>query len=425
MRRYRLLILTLILGGIAAVLFLISQTQLHFEQSSREYLVEINRLTNALSLDDDSAGALLPQMKRVKNYDWLPAAADAQETSAFFSGAGMVKDYKVMPIYRGGTLSGYARFAYTPEQDSLYLLVKTAALSVALITLAAVGMLIYVERKILKPFNRASRLPEELAKGKLGEGLKEEKNRYFGRFIWGLNMLREALSDERQKRLSLERDRKTLVASLSHNIRTPLAAIRLYAGALYTHLYQTPEKQEECAHLIEDKAVQIEGLVNEIIKSSSEAISEVQINNRDFYIADFMREIRNSLTAQLEQRHILFTMSCDENRLVHGDPDRLTEVIGNIVENAVKYGDGGAIQIRCALEEGHELIRIQNTGRPVDESEMASLFNSFWRGANAKGQSGNGLGLYISRLYLRQMEGELSAEILENGMAFILVLKIS
>ena len=53
MRRYRLLILTLILGGIAAVLFLISQTLLHFEQSSREYLVEINRLTNVLSLGDD------------------------------------------------------------------------------------------------------------------------------------------------------------------------------------------------------------------------------------------------------------------------------------------------------------------------------------------------------------------------------------
>ena len=425
MRRYRLLILTLILGGIAAVLFLISQTLLHFEQSSREYLVEINRLTNVLSLGDDSASALLPQMKWVKNYDWLPAAADAQETSAFFAGAGMAEDYKVMPIYRGGTLSGYARFAYTPEQDTLYLLVKTAALSVALITLAAVGILIYVEQKILKPFNRASRLPEELAKGRLSEGLEEEKSRYFGRFIWGLDMLREALSDERQKRLSLERDRKTLVASLSHNIRTPLAAIRLYAGALYTHLYQTPEKQEACAHLIEDKAVQIEGLVDEIIKSSSEAISEIQINNRDFYIADFMRETGDSLASQLEQRHILFTMSCDENRLVYGDPDRLTEVIGNIVENAVKYGDGGAIQIQCALEEGHELIRIQNTGRPVGESEMASLFNSFWRGANAEGQPGNGLGLYISRLYLRQMEGELSAELLENGMAFILVLRIS
>ena len=108
----------------------------------------------------------------------------------------------------------------------------------ALITLAAVGILIYVEQKILKPFNRASRLPEELAKGRLSEGLEEEKSRYFGRFIWGLDMLREALSDERQKRLSLERDRKILVASLSHNIRTPLAAIRLYAGALYTHLYQ-------------------------------------------------------------------------------------------------------------------------------------------------------------------------------------------
>lgn len=72
MRRYRLLILTLILGGIAAVLFLISQTLLHFEQSSREYLVEINRLTNALSLGDDSASALLPQMKRVKTMTGCP-----------------------------------------------------------------------------------------------------------------------------------------------------------------------------------------------------------------------------------------------------------------------------------------------------------------------------------------------------------------
>ena len=76
--------------------------------------------------------------------------------------------------------------------------------------------------------------------------------------------------------------------------------------------------------------MQIEGLVDEIIKSSSEAISEIQINNRDFYIADFMRETRESLASQLEQRHILFTMSCDENRLVYGDPDRLTEVIGNL-----------------------------------------------------------------------------------------------
>lgn len=425
MRHYKILVFAVILSGMVAALFLAAETQLCLEQSSHEYLIEINRLTDALSRDEATASALLPQMQRVKTYDWLPAETDAQKTSAFFSGAGINDDYKIMPVYREGVLSGYARFAYTPEQNSLYPLLKTASACVALITLAAVGVLIYVDLKILKPFNRASAFAETLAKGRLNTGLKEEKSRYFGRFIWGLDMLRETLSDERQKRLEMERERKTLVASLSHNIRTPLAAIRLYANALYSHLYQTPEKQEECAHLIEEKAVQIEGLVNSIIQSSSETINEVTINNRDFYIADFMKKTEESLKAQMEQRHIPFKLACEENRLVYGDPDRLTEVIENIVENAVKYGDGREIQIRCGTEEDHELIRIQNTGIPVKENELASLFNSFWRGSNAEGQAGNGLGLSISRSYLQQMEGALSAEIVENGMAFTLILRIS
>ncbi|WP_195267715.1 HAMP domain-containing sensor histidine kinase [Eubacterium sp. 1001713B170207_170306_E7] len=425
MRHYRLLIFAVFFAGMAAVILLALEARRSFEQSSREYLIEINRLTDALSADEGAISTMLPQMKRVKTCDWLPEGADEQETASFFTGAGMNGDYKIMPVYRDGVLAGYARFTYTPEQSSLYRLLKTAVVCMALLTLIALSALIYVGQKILKPFNRASSLPEALAKGKLSEGLKEEKNRYFGRFIWGLDMLRETLGDERQKRLKLERDRKTLVASLSHNIRTPLAAIRLYASALYTHLYQTPEKQDECARLIEAKVVQIEGLVDEIIKSSSEAISEAEICNRDFYVGDFMKGLGDGLHRQMEQRHILFKMICDENRLVYGDPERLTEVIENIVENAVKYGDGREIQIKCAQEEGHELIRIQNSGRPVRENEITSLFNSFWRGSNVQGQTGNGLGLYISRTYLRQMEGELTAEILENGMAFTLILKIS
>ena len=114
-------------------------------------------------------------------------------------------------------------------------------------------------------------------------------------------------------------------------------------------------------------------------------------------------------------------MNAYENRLLKGDLERSLEVFENIFENAFKYGDGRKIEITFCEEDYCQLIRIFNTGIPVTDNEFNHIFESFYRAENSGGKKGNGLGLYICREIMRKMGGEIFAEKLNDGMAFVLV----
>ena len=86
------------------------------------------------------------------------------------------------------------------------------------------------------------------------------------------------------------------------------------------------------------------------------------------------------------------------------------EILQNIMENAIKYGDGRRIQISISEEENHILVEVENSGSFLSESELPHIFESFWRGGNVKNQAGSGLGLYICRQLIHKMDGEIFAE---------------
>src|SRR5574344_2059446 len=102
-------------------------------------------------------------------------------------------------------------------------------------------MLMFIRTKIIRPFNAMSNMTYELAKGNLAVPVKEEKSRFFGKFLWGMDMLRDSLESDKEKELELQKEKKTLILSLSHDIKTPLSAIELYSKALSTGLYETSE----------------------------------------------------------------------------------------------------------------------------------------------------------------------------------------
>jgi signal transduction histidine kinase len=95
----------------------------------------------------------------------------------------------------------------------------------------------------------------------------------------------------------------------------------------------------------------------------------------------------------------------------------------NLLENALKYGDGEAIHISFREEDFRQLVIIENTGIPIPAAELSHIFTSFWRGSNAAGKQGNGLGLYICRQLLHKMDGEIFAETTDTGMRFVIVLR--
>lgn len=276
------------------------------------------------------------------------------------------------------------------------------------------SVLLYVRQKIIKPFHEISELPQMLAKGNLTAPLKETKSRYFGRFIWGLDMLREELEHSRRRELQHAKREKTAMLSISHDIKTPLAAIKLYAKAISNNLYSDEQKRRSSAESINAKADEIERYVNELTGKISGDFMEFHAIQKEEYLSSILNKITAYYSEKLQLLGTDFIIAAYADCLILCDPERLEEVFQNIMENAIKYGDGKIIHIDISDEEDCKLITISNSGNSLPDTEISHIFDSFWRGSNATNINGNGLGLYICRRLMNEMNGDIYTEIQQD-----------
>ena len=371
----------------------------------RPYLVEISRLVREIENDSFETNDLV-------NCEYVTGIYEYGED--FYTSH---SDYVIREI--NGELY---RFDYKADNDanqSNLIVVINVLLGIMAFVILAV--LLYVRAKILTPFERLTDVPYELSKGNLTAPVKETKSRFFGRFLWGVDMLRENMEQQKERELKLQRDKKMLLLSLSHDIKTPLSAIKLYAKALSKGLYTEKEKQLEIAENINAKADEIEGYVSQIITASREDFLSLEVQNSEFYLSELITKVKLYYTEKLAL--IKTDFSVDEYRdcLVNGDLDRSVEVVQNVMENAIKYGDGRQIAICFSEEDGWILVTVKNSGCTLREDELTHMFESFWRGQNAENKKGSGLGLYICRQLMRKMNGEIFAEIKGSDMCITTV----
>lgn len=394
--------------------------------AGKAYRVEINRIMDRVqrgTLPEDIALAE-DGYTYIRDLSWIGLGAEPQEVERFFAGTGIGdrNEFTVKPVYMEQQLKGYLRFSYIVSGQN-----NSVQLVLNLFLLAALGaviaLLLYIRKQILQPFHTLQELPFELSRGQVNTGMKEQRSRFFGRFIWGLDLLRQTLDEQKQTNLRLEKDRQTLVASLSHELKTPVAAIRLYASALDGSLYDSEEKRRSAARLIEQKAEQLEQLIGKIITASVSSLQNIEIVPGEFYLSELVKSVVHNHKDRLALLKMKLETGAYQDKLLQGDQDKLLEVLNNLIENAVKYGDGGGIRMTFREEDYRQLIIFENSGEPLLLSELPYIFSSFWRGSNAEGKPGNGLGLFICRQLLLKMGGDIYAEPLERGMRFVLVLR--
>ena len=132
------------------------------------------------------------------------------------------------------------------------------------------------------------------------------------------------------------------------------------------------------------------------------------------YLSDLMVRIETLYNEKFASLRTRFSVSGYENTLLSCDPDRLEEVIQNVLENAIKYGDGRWVRIDFDDEEDCRLITVTNSGCSIKEEEIPHLFESFYRGSNSTKVNGSGLGLYIARSLMRMMDGDIFAKCLPS-----------
>lgn len=315
------------------------------------------------------------------------------------------------------------RFDYTYHNENRSTLI-VFYFCFGIISLFVISLMIYIYYAIIHPFEEISGYPAELAKGNLTKPLKEQKNGYFGKFLWGLDLLREKLEKQRADELELKKQNNTMVLSLSHDIKTPLGVIELYAKALEKGLYKDEEKKKEISVNINVKCEEIRRYIDDIAKTESEEFLSLDVNVGEFYLSELIDTVKSFYTEKLALLKIGFSIDDHPDCIIRGDKERSVEVVQNIIENAVKYGDGKRIDIFFSREEDCQLIHISNSGCTLSDSELPHIFDSFWRGSNTGSHSGSGLGLYICRTLMKKMDGDIYAGINSGNMTLTAVFSL-
>lgn len=408
MKRFTaLFILALVLIG---VIFVLSNIFLGKSQvdNSRLYRVEANRV----AIEIKEKGFINLDLDKYKSVKFV-----AQDNGKDFYSS----DYDYIIKEVDGKLY---RIDYCADYDnSSTVYVQNISLSV--MALMVIAVFAYARQRIIKPFNKISSVPYELSKGNLTSSLKEQRGKYFGKFIWGIDLLRERLENNKENELRLQKEKQTLLLSLSHDIKTPLGVIELYAKALERNLYKDGEKQKQIAASITEKCDEIKNYVSDITSTLNDDFLDFEVNINEVYLSKIIDSIKSFYTEKLSLLKIDFTIDKYIDCLINADTDRAVEVLQNIIENAIKYGDGKNIGISFGQEDDCILVTVANSGCELRENELLHIFDSFWRGSNTGSKSGSGLGLYICRKLMHEMNGEVFANIKDNIMYVTTVLPMA
>lgn len=389
------------------------------EQIDRPHMVEIAGLVERMAAEgsaspDGTGTGIIPEQNGCRYVTAVRLCEKESDLVAVGTG-----DYCIREV--NGHLY---RFEYRSgsNQTKVTIMVNIALVGIGVLLF---GVLFYVGAKVIAPFHRMEQVPGELAKGNLSTPIPEDRNKFLHRFIWGTNMLRESLRERRERELEMHRDKKMLLLSLTHDIKTPLSVIKLNVQALQKNLYRDEERRERALTDIGGKVDEIERYVTQIVAASREDFLDLTVREEEFYLSDLLQHVRDYYSSRLELRKTEFRIEEYRDCLLAGDEARLEEVLQNIIENAVKYGDGERIRIETGREDGCVLISVANTGEALGQDEMWKLFDSFYRGSNAGRQPGSGLGLYICRRLMANMNGDIFARYRDGEFIMTVVVRMS
>ena len=229
--------------------------------------------------------------------------------------------------------------------------------------------------------------------------------------------MREELKASKQREIALKMKEKELVASLSHDLKTPVTGIRAICGVLSVKVQDEYVKAK--IDNIEQKTHEISTLLNDLLASALDDLGEMNVS-----ISEEEAAILNVI---VKEHDIYGKVNADEvpDCILKIDKNRMSQVIGNIINNSYKYADT-KIDITYKFNGKHLEMRIRDYGDGVDSEEVDFLANKFYRGKkNTAGKEGSGLGLYISTELMKKMQGQLICISNKDGFEVVLLIPLA
>ncbi|WP_018922182.1 ATP-binding protein [Salsuginibacillus kocurii] len=233
---------------------------------------------------------------------------------------------------------------------------------------------------------------------------------YDGEFVRGVVAVIRDMTEERQH----DKLRKDFIANVSHELRTPISMLQGYSEAIIDDMAPTEEEKKEIGQIIYDESNRMGRLVNELLDLARMEAGHIQLQPESVNVGELLKRMERKFQGMAKENNLsMKAEETSESHVVEADPDRLEQVLTNLISNAIRHTeDEGEVLVRSVLQQDEVVIEVEDTGVGIPEEDLPFVFERFYKAdkARTRGRSGTGLGLAIAKNIIEAHEGRISVQ---------------
>ncbi len=318
-----------------------------------------------------------------------------------------------LPVAANGSTVGYLVFGPqargalgTPEQSFLDQLRVTLVIAALLAGVIGITLGLLISRTLAAPLSNLAQAARAFASRDWDRRVK----------VGGADEIAEVarefneMADELQRSETL---RRNLIADIAHELRTPLTVLQGNLSAMLDGVY--PLERGEIATLYDETRL-LSRLVNDLRELALAETGQSTLNVQTTDLGEILRTTMTSFSAAADAQNVRIQVEGNVNLRVRADPDRLAQIIRNLISNALRHTPGGgAITLRCSADHTlprFAVARVEDTGEGILPADLPRVFDRFYRGNKSRSREsgGAGLGLAIAKAWVEAMGGQIGVE---------------
>ena len=298
-------------------------------------------------------------------------------------------------------------------------LTRDMLVSIVIILIMTAGMLtMWIYNGINIPLKKLKEATQNIKEGNLDFVLDVEGTDEFSELCRDFEEMRRRLKESAEEKIAMDKENKELISNISHDLKTPITAVKGYVEGIMDGVADTPEKMDRYVRTIYNKTNEMDHLINELTFYSKIDTNRIPYTFSKLNVEDYFSDCAEEVGLELETRGIqlCYANYVDKDVLVIADGEQIRRVIHNIISNAIKYMDKqngmkGIIQIRVKDVGDFVQVEIEDNGKGIAAKDLPYIFDRFYRTDVSRNSSkgGSGIGLSIVRKILEDHGGKVWA----------------
>lgn len=284
-----------------------------------------------------------------------------------------------------------------------------------ILVMTSLAMSLWIYRGVITPLTQLKKAAQNIRDGNLdftveGNGVEEVND-----LCEDFEEMRRRLKESAEEKIGFDADNKELISNISHDLKTPITAVKGYVEGIMDGVADTPEKMDRYIRTIYNKANEMDRLINELTFYSKIDTNRIPYTFTKIHVSDYFEDCVEELNLELESKHIelIYFNYLEGDEVVIADAEQLKRVINNIISNSMKYMDKPRRVINIRLRDVGDFIQveIEDNGKGIAQKDLPKIFDRFYRtdASRNSARGGSGIGLSIVRKILEDHGGKVWA----------------